>query len=113
MSGFQFTRFEVYARQCPKESRKDGRTADEVLDENARKPGNMPHVSRPEDPKLLYGVSVDEVRKMHDQVENATTTLKNGRPGKSGRRKIPWRHVSRLTLCLGIRYVATKPRKRS
>jgi hypothetical protein len=82
MSGFQFTRFEVYARQCPKKSKKGGRTAAEVLDENDRKPGNMPHVKNPHDPKLLYGVSIDEVRKMHDEVENATTTLKNGKTRK-------------------------------
>lgn len=82
MSGFQFTRFEVYARECPAKSRKEGRTASEVLDEADRKPGNMPHVQNPHDPKLLYGVSVDEVRRLHDEVENATTTLKNGKTRK-------------------------------
>lgn len=82
MSGYQFIHYEVYARQCPAKSKKDGRTAAEVLDENDRKPGNMPHVKNPRDPQLLYGVSVDEVRKMHDEVENATTTLKNGRTRK-------------------------------
>jgi hypothetical protein len=82
VSGYQFIHYEVYARQCPEKSKKGGRTAAEVLDENDRKPGNMPHVSRPHDPKLLYGVSVDEVRKMHDEVENATTTLKNGKTRK-------------------------------
>lgn len=82
MSGFQFTRFEVYARQCPKKSKKDGRTAAEVLDENDRVEGNMPHVKRPHDPKLLYGVPISEVRKMHDEVESATTVLRNGKTRK-------------------------------
>ena len=82
MPGFQFLHFDIYARQCPAKSRKEGRTAAEVLDENERKPGNMPHVKRPHAPKLLYGVSIDEVRKMHDEVENATTTLKNGKTRK-------------------------------
>lgn len=65
-----------------KENKKGGRTAGEVLDENDRVPGNMPHVRNPSDPRLLYGVSVAEVRKMHDEVENATTTLKSGRTRK-------------------------------
>jgi hypothetical protein len=52
------------------------------LDEADRQPGNMPHVKRPHAPKLLYGVSVDEVRRLHDEVENATTTLKNGKTRK-------------------------------
>lgn len=82
MSGYQFIHYEVYARQCPAKSKKEGRTAAEVLDENDRKPGNMPHVRNPRDPQVLYGVPVSEVRKMHDEVENATTTLRNGKARK-------------------------------
>lgn len=82
MPGFQFLHFDIYARQCPAKSRKEGRTAAEVLDENERKPGNMPHVKNPHDPKLLYGVSIDEVRRLHDEVENAMTTLRNGKTRK-------------------------------
>lgn len=87
MAGYQFIHYEVYARQGSpgkggKEGRKGGRTAGEVLDENDREPGNMPHVARPKKPQVLYGVSVDEVRRLHDEVEDAKTTLKNGKTRK-------------------------------
>lgn len=80
MAGYQFIHFENYARKC--RSDKKNRTVKEVLDEAFRVPGNMPHVAAVLPPRVVYGMSEDELRATHDAVELATQTQKNGKARK-------------------------------
>lgn len=73
---FQFVHLECFARKADKA----GRSVSWVLDEADRKPGAVPHVERPEPPKVVYGCSIEEVRRRHDEAaSSARVTLANGR----------------------------------
>lgn len=81
MPGFCFARVEVFARKSRSDSRMN-RTVSEVLDEADRVDGNMPHVKKPRKPVVVDGCSIDELRALHDEVENAKQVQKNGRERK-------------------------------
>lgn len=91
MSGYQFIHFENYARS-PREKitgkggvqRANKKTwgVKDILDEACREVGACPHVDAPKPPKVVYGCSVDELREMHDQVENAAQTRSDGKTRK-------------------------------
>lgn len=62
---FQFAHVETYSR---KGSAKGGSSVKWVLAEARRDDGACPHVSRPGELKQVYGVSLDEVEKLHDEL---------------------------------------------
>lgn len=62
---FQFAHVETYSR---KGSAKGGSSVKWVLAEARRDEGACPHVSRPGEPKQVYGVSLDEVERLHDEL---------------------------------------------
>lgn len=75
-TGFQFVHLEVFGRK----SDAKGRSVDWVLSEAAREPAACPHVANPEPPEIVHGVSLAEVRRLHDDAcSSAKTTLANGR----------------------------------
>jgi len=91
MSGFQFIHFENYARS-PREKitgkggiirpNKKVWGVKEILAEASREVGACPHVDNPKVPRVVYGCSIDELAEMHDQVENAVQTRKDGKTRK-------------------------------
>lgn len=73
--GYQFVHLETYSRKG-----RDGRDIAFILDEAARRPDASLHVSNPCPPEVVYGCSIDEVRRRHDaRAADAITTLKNGK----------------------------------
>lgn len=62
---FQFAHVETYSR---KGNAKGGQSVKWVLAEARRDEGACPHVSRPGTPKQIYGVSLDEVERLHDEL---------------------------------------------
>jgi hypothetical protein len=73
---YQFVHLETYSRK----SDSKGRSVGWVLSEAAREPGASPHVPRPLPPEIVFGVSLDEVGRQHDQeCDVARVTLANGR----------------------------------
>ncbi len=62
---FQFAHVETYSR---KGSPKGGGSVSWILGEARRDEGACPHVSRPGAPKQIYGVSLDEVERLHDEL---------------------------------------------
>jgi len=91
MSGFQFIHFENYARS-PREKitgkggvqRQNKKVwgVKDILAEASREVGACPHVDNPQKPRVVYGCSIDELVEMHDQVENAVQTRKDGKTRK-------------------------------
>lgn len=74
--GFQFIHVETYARKADSK----GRSVDFVFDEASRKPGASEHVENPGAPRLVYGMSIDEVSALHDRrVAEASTTNAAGK----------------------------------
>lgn len=62
---FQFAHVETYSR---KESKKGGQSVKWVLAEARRDEGACPHVARPVEPKQIYGMSLDDVERLHDEL---------------------------------------------
>ncbi len=86
MSGPQFMHLQSYSRKA----NEGGQSVEQVLAEASRAPEYSKHVSDPRPPSLVYGMSVDEVRKLHDEMVTAggvEVTLKDGRAARRGIRK--------------------------
>lgn len=86
MSGPQFMHLQSYSRKA----NEGGQSVEQVLAEASRAPEYSKHVSNPRPPSLVYGVSVDDVRKLHDEMVAAggvEVTLKDGRTARRGIRK--------------------------
>lgn len=86
MSGPQFMHLQSYSRKA----NKGGQSVQQVLDEAAREPEYSKHVPDPRPPSLVYGVAIDEVRRLHDEMVAAggvEVTLKDGRTARRGIRK--------------------------
>lgn len=86
MSGPQFMHLQSYARKANER----GQSVEQVLAEASRAPEYSKHVADPLPPSLVYGVSVDEVRRLHDEMVAAggvEVTLKDGRTARRGIRK--------------------------
>jgi hypothetical protein len=75
---FQFVHMEVYSRKG-----RDGRGVDFVLAEAERRPDACLHVAVPVRPETVFGVSLDEVRSLHDERVAAATIMTKA--GKSRR----------------------------
>ncbi|UXT99766.1 plasmid recombination protein [Agrobacterium tumefaciens] len=77
---YQFIHLESWSRK-PDDK---GRSTDFIFDEASRKPIASVHVTDPKPPTVIYGLSLDEVRHMHDEAAAAAMT-----PGARGKlRKI-------------------------
>ena len=63
MPGYQFVHIEGYSRS----GGKGGRSVGYVLDEAERRPGACPHVDQPGAPTVLHGMSIGDLRAVHDQ----------------------------------------------
>jgi len=86
MAGPQFFHIQSYARS----PNKGGNSVEQVLDEAARKPRFSQHVDDPEEHRIIYGLSPEQVRQRHDEMVAAggvTVTLKGGRTARRGIRK--------------------------
>lgn len=86
MSGPQFMHLQSYSRKA----NEGGQSVEQVFAEASRAPEYSKHVADPRPPSLVYGVSVDEVRKLHDEMVTAggvDVTLKDGRTARRGIRK--------------------------
>lgn len=86
MSGPQFMHIQSYSRKANPR----GQSVEQVLAEAARAPVYSKHVVTPHLPSVIYGVTADEVRKLHDEMVAAggvDVTLKDGRKARRGIRK--------------------------
>ncbi|KGM89661.1 Multidrug resistance efflux pump [Roseovarius mucosus DSM 17069] len=86
MSGPQFMHLQSYARKANER----GQSVEQVLAEASRAPEYSKHVADPRPPSLVYGVTADEVRRLHDEMVAAggvEVTLKDGRTARRGIRK--------------------------
>lgn len=91
---YQFIHIEDYGKTVSKKKKNDGknekykkeskgRSVREIIAEAKRESGNCPHVENPEDPKLLYGVDLDQVEKLaYEYHENTKIQDKNGKEKK-------------------------------
>lgn len=91
---YQFIHIEDYGKTVSKKKKNDGksdkykkeskgRSVREIIAEAKRENGNCPHVENPEDPKLLYGVDLDQVEKLaYEYHENTKIHDKNGKEKK-------------------------------
>lgn len=74
--GYQFVHIETYARKADA----SGRSVDWVLAEARRDPEAALHVKSPQPPELIHGVSLEELKSLHDELAgSAKTVLKNGK----------------------------------
>lgn len=73
---YQFIHLESWSRK-PDDK---GRSTDFIFDEASRKPIASVHVADPKPPTVIYGLSVNEVRQMHDEAVAAAMT-----PGARGK----------------------------
>lgn len=62
---FQFAHVETYSR---KGNAKGAQSVKWVLAEARRDQGACPHVARPGEPKQIYGMSLDDVERLHDEL---------------------------------------------
>lgn len=62
---FQFAHVETYSR---KGSAKGGGSVSWILREARRDEGACPHVSRPGEPRQIYGMSLDDVERLHNEL---------------------------------------------
>lgn len=62
---FQFAHVETYSR---KGNAKGGQSVKWVLAEARRDQGACPHVVRPGEPKQIYGMSLDDIERLHDEL---------------------------------------------
>lgn len=86
MSGPQFMHLQSYSRKA----NEGGQSVEQVLAEAARVPEYSKHVVDPRPPSLVYGVTADQVRRLHDEMVDSgavEVTLKNGRTARRGIRK--------------------------
>jgi len=86
MSGPQFMHIQSYSRKANPR----GQSVEQVLAEAARVPVYSKHVVEPHLPSVIYGVTADEVRRLHDEMVAAggvDVTLKDGRKARRGIRK--------------------------
>ncbi|WP_299147225.1 plasmid recombination protein [uncultured Tateyamaria sp.] len=86
MSGPQFLHLQSYSRK----PNKIGQSVQQVLDEAAREPEFSIHVESPMPPKIIYGLTPQEVREKHDEIIDAgyvEATLKDGTVARRGIRK--------------------------
>jgi hypothetical protein len=80
---FQFVRSQTYGRKAGGNARNRGATAQFVLDEAERKPHACPHVDEPQEPHVVHGMSVADVRKRHERMcEEARTATSRGHERK-------------------------------
>ncbi|ELR9838422.1 hypothetical protein R4T87_004603 [Salmonella enterica] len=91
---YQFIHIEDYGKTVSKKKKNDGknekykketkgRSVREIIAEAKREPGNCPHVEKPQDPLLLYGVGLDEVEKLAYEYHDKTKIIdKNGKEKK-------------------------------
>ena len=92
MSGYQFLHIQSFSRKADAE----GRTVDFVLAEAARRGDACQHVDSPSLPGIVFGLSVNDIRTLHDsRLADAHTT---NRDGKS--RKLRVDHHTLLTAVL-------------
>lgn len=75
---YQFVHMEVYSRKG-----RNGRGVDFILAEAERRADACLHVAAPARPELVFGVEVEEVRRLHDRQAAAATTVTKA--GKSRR----------------------------
>lgn len=72
---YQFVHMEVYSRKG-----RNGRNVDFVLAEAARRPDACLHVENPSAPEVVFGVGVDDVRRLHNErAASAKATLASGK----------------------------------
>ncbi|MBD0864697.1 MAG: hypothetical protein GDA36_03350 [Rhodobacteraceae bacterium] len=86
MSGLQFMHLQSFSRKA----NGGGQSVQQVLDETERKPEYCEHVDGPQPPVVVYGIGVDEVRSLHDDMVEkggVKVTLKSGRQVRRGIRK--------------------------
>lgn len=86
MSGPQFIHIQSYSSKA----NPAGQSVVQILGEAARQPEYSAHVDSPTPPKVLYGVTPDEVREKHDEMVKSRTIevkLGNGKTAKRGIRK--------------------------
>ncbi|MDD1496898.1 hypothetical protein PVA19_00610 [Agrobacterium sp. CNPSo 3708] len=57
-----------------------GRSTEFIFDEASRKPAASVHIADPKPPTVVYGVGIDEVRRMHDAAAASAMT-----PGAHGK----------------------------
>lgn len=72
--GYQFIHVEGYARSGAKT--KDGsikKTIREITDEVERVPGNIPHIEKPEPPKIIYGCDPGELEQLAEDWASKST----------------------------------------
>jgi hypothetical protein len=75
---YTFAHLEIHSRK----GGKSGSTSS-ILDEASRSPGASPHVAKPAPPELVYGMPIDELRRLHDsRAEACQVTQSNGRTRK-------------------------------
>lgn len=68
--GFQFVHEECYARTAAK-AKAGGHSVRTILAEAQREPAACPHVENPQQPRILFGVSLDQVeQRAHEYAEN-------------------------------------------
>lgn len=86
MSGPQFMHLQSYSRKA----NAGGQSVEQVLAEASRVPEYSKHVTDPRPPSLVYGVTADQVCRLHDEMVAAggvDVTLKDGRTAQRGIRK--------------------------
>ncbi|WP_321363050.1 hypothetical protein [uncultured Celeribacter sp.] len=86
MSGPQFMHLQSFSRKANER----GQSVEQVLAEASRAPEYSKHVADPRPPSLVYGVTADDVRRLHDEMVAAggvEVTLKDGRTARRGIRK--------------------------
>ena len=91
---YQFIHIEDYGRNAAKKTKNDGknkkyndetkgRSVSQIISEAKRENGFCPHVEKPEDPILLYGVGLEEVERLAIEYhENTKIADKNGKVKK-------------------------------
>jgi hypothetical protein len=105
--GFQFVHLESWSRKADDK----GRSTAFIFDEASRRPGACVHVADPKPATVVYGVDIDEVRKMHDTAAAIAMT-----PGARGKlRRIASTQKTLLTIVASHPYavdeVRADPRK--
>lgn len=86
MSGPQFLHIQSYSLKA----NPAGQSVVQILGEAARQPEYSAHVDSPTPPKIIYGVTPDEVREKHDEMVKSRTIevkLANGKTANRGIRK--------------------------
>lgn len=91
---YQFIHIEDYGRNAAKKTKNDGknkkyndetkgRSVSQIISEAKRENGFCPHVEKPEDPILLYGLGLEEVERLAIEYhENTKIADKNGKVKK-------------------------------